>query len=484
MGDIWSVGACPNGSYLFGTAVTYRLAKGDFTGAMTMSELITQLLGRRWRCDDCGQEHFVPTRWVMVADDAFGELPRFLPDDAHWLVVADEITWEVAGRKVAQGLRASGRSVRDLVLPTPLSATDAMANFLSERWTTETQKTIAVGSGTLNDLVKWVASQKGVPYIAVPTAASVNGYTSPIAALTVQGIKRTMPCHPPEGVMTEPSVVASAPLTMTAAGYADLMSKLVADLDWQMAHWLWGEPYCPLPRRLVAFVDDWDLLDLRRIASGDQNAIVHLLMALILSGIGMTIAGSSAPSSGGEHLLSHWWDMQIERQQRPPALHGLQVGIGTLVALALYDLLLATEPSEWHPSPDEGRPPSERMGEFRERYGEKAEAVMAEFAAKWLPTERAETVRRKMAADWDAWRERLRNQLPSVAEHRRRLETIGAATSPQQIGISMGELKAAILHAREIRRRWTILDTAFLVGILPDRLDEVLQRCGFQETPS
>jgi glycerol dehydrogenase-like iron-containing ADH family enzyme len=89
-----------------------------------------------------------------------------------------------------------------------------------------------------------------------------------------------------------------------------------------------------------------------------------------------------------------------------------------------------------------------------------------------------------MAADWDAWRERLRNQLPSVAEHRRRLETIGAAISPQQIGISTGELKAAILHAREIRRRWTILDTAFLVGILPDRLDEVLQRCGFQETPS
>ncbi|MFA0751888.1 MAG: hypothetical protein SLRJCFUN_002291 [Candidatus Fervidibacter sp.] len=449
-----------------------------------MKEAYSQLLGRRWRCDECGREHFVPTRWVMVEENAFAQLLQFVPEDANLFVIADEITWEVAGRKVAQGLRASGRSVRDLVLPVPLSATDAMANFLSERWKTQTQKAIAVGSGTLNDLVKWVASQRGVSYISVPTAASVNGYTSPIAALTVQGIKRTMPCHPPEGVMTEPSVIASAPLAMTAAGYADLMSKTVADLDWQLARWLWDEPYCPLPRRLVAFADEWDLRYLQRIASGDPNAVTNLLMALLLSGIGMTIAGSSAPSSGGEHLLSHWWDMQAERQQRVPALHGLQVGIGTLVALALYDLLLATEPSDWHASPDESRPPSERMGEFAERYGEKAEGVMAEFAAKWLSTERAEAVRQKMAANWDAWRERLQSQLPSVAEHRRRLEAVGAATSPQQLGIPMDELKAAVLHAREIRRRWTILDTAFLVGILPERLDEVLQRCGFQTTPS
>ncbi len=447
-------------------------------------ETMTRLLGQCRRCDECGQEHRVPTRWVKVAEGAFAELPRYLPGDANLFVVADEITWEVAGRRVAQILRASGHPVCDLVLPIPLFAEEATANALMERWAAGTQRAVAVGSGTLNDLVKWVATQKGVPYLAVPTAASVNGYTSPIAALTVQGVKRTIPCQPPEGVLAEPSVVASAPSAMTAAGYADLMSKLVADLDWQMSHWLWGEPYCPLPRRLVAFVDEWDLARLQRLASGDQNAIADLLIALILSGVGMTIAGSSTPSSGGEHLLSHWWDMQAQRHHRHPALHGLQVGIGTLVALALYDLLLSTEPNDWHPTSDERRPPSERVDEFVERYGEKAEAVMAEFAAKWLSAERAESVRTKMAANWDEWRERLRSRLPSVAEHRRRLETVGAATSPEQIGVTMGELTAAILHAREIRRRWTILDTAFLVGILPDRLGEVLERCGFLTTPS
>ncbi len=140
-----------------------------------------------------------------------------------------------------------------------------------------------------------------------------------------------------------------------------------------------------------------------------------------LLGMGMTIAGSATPSSGGEHLISHWVEMKARWEGREPALDGLQVGTGTLVLLALYELWVETDPSDWHPNPDELLPPSER----------------------------------------------------------KQLATVGAATHLHGIGVSLDELGAAIVPAREIHRRWTILDTPYLVGLRPERLDEVLARCGW-----
>lgn len=187
-----------------------------------MKVTATDYLGRRWRCAACGQARSVPTRWVEVAEGALAHLPDTIPADATPLVVADEIAWEVAVRTVAHLLQSACPSVRTVVLPIALHATDKTAEFLMERWSTDITTALAVGSGAVNDVVKWGATQRAVPYIAVPTAASVNGYTSPIAALTVDGVKGTLPCHPPIGVLAEPRTVASAPSAMTAAGYADL----------------------------------------------------------------------------------------------------------------------------------------------------------------------------------------------------------------------------------------------------------------------
>lgn len=187
-----------------------------------MKVTATDYLGRRWRCAACGQARSVPTRWVEVAEGVLAHLPDTIPADATPLVVADEIAWEVAVRTVAHLLQSACPSVRTVVLPIALHATDKTAEFLTERWSTDITTALAVGSGAVNDVVKWGATQRAVPYIAVPTAASVNGYTSPIAALTVDGVKGTLPCHPPIGVLAEPRTVASAPSAMTAAGYADL----------------------------------------------------------------------------------------------------------------------------------------------------------------------------------------------------------------------------------------------------------------------
>lgn len=447
-----------------------------------MPTQIADLLGKRWICQECGREHFVPTKWVRVGEgelDYLRVLRREVDVGKVALVVSDEITFTVAGRRVAEILRESEWQVKEVVLPLPLHATNKVAQQLVENWSPETVIALAVGSGTINDLVKWAASQMGTTYIAVPTAASMNGYTSPISALMIDGFKRTQPCRPPEGVLTEPSVVASAPQKMTASGYADLMSKTVADVDWQISNLLWGEPYCPLPLKLVTNFDSQLQENLTALARNEPNAVVKLLEALIASGMGMTVVGSSTPSSGAEHLISHWLEMKATREGKEPALHGLQVGIGTLVALNLYQILLETKPSDWNPCEEELKHPFEREGGFVERYGEVAERVKTEFAAKWLSREQANEAREKLAKHWSRVQEIVNSTWVPPELHRQRLATIGAATHPQEIGVSLDEIREAILHAREIRRRWTILDTAYLVGILPSQLDGVLKRCGW-----
>lgn len=447
-----------------------------------MALFFSDFLGRKWECGDCGREHFVPTKWVNISEGAFAILPKLVSQIGHnqvAVVVADEITWKVAGGEVVNLLKEAKWLVCEIVLPLPLHATDEVANRLLNLWACDTSLAFAVGSGTINDLVKWVATQMKTPYISVPTAASMNGYTSPISALLIQGFKRTQPCQPPEGILTEPKIVASAPQKMTAAGYADLMSKTVADVDWQISNLLWGEHYCPLPRKLVAEADVWLQKHLANLAKGEPKAVTGLLEALLLSGIGMTIAGSSTPSSGAEHLISHWLEMKAISEGKEPALHGLQVGVGTLVALTVYEMLLETEPRDWLPTEDELRTPDLRKDEFESRYGAISERVLTEFSAKWLSRERAEEAREKLAKNWERVREIVTSTWVPPEVHRQRLAVLGAATTPQEIGVSVDEIREAILHAREIRQRWTVLDTAYLVGLLPKCVDEVLKRCSW-----
>ncbi|RKY59903.1 MAG: hypothetical protein DRP94_02195 [Candidatus Latescibacterota bacterium] len=428
----------------------------------------SEKLGRRWACA-CGREHFLPTRWVDVGYGALERIPEQLEGwRGEVLLVADEATYEAAGRRVALVLREGRFGVRELVFPLPLKATEEVATHLLGRVGGEAGL-VAVGSGTVNDIVKWAAHRAGRPYIVVPTAASMNGYTSPVAALLTRGVKRTVPSSPPVGVSCDPEVVASAPGDMAPAGYADLRSKAVADLDWWISGRLFGEHYCPLPREAVGFWEG-ELKDrLQGIREGGPDAVGVLLMALLDSGFGMTVAGTSSPASGGEHLISHWLDMTAPLQGRGTALHGAQVGVGTLIASALYGMLLDSDPGEWSSNLEL---PSEE--ELRDRYGPYADEVEAELRKK--TPEGSEDLLRKLAEAWEEVREEIVRRWVPPDLLRRELGEAGAPIGPEELGTTYDLLRDALLYGREVRGRWTVLDTAYLVGLLPSRADEVLER--------
>ncbi|MEO5739814.1 MAG: iron-containing alcohol dehydrogenase, partial [Vicinamibacterales bacterium] len=169
------------------------------------------------------------------------------------VIVADADTFNVAGRAVQDSLRAAG-----VVAQPPFIFTDphlyaqyAFVDNLDAWMATHQAIPIAVGSGTINDLVKLAAHHAGRPYMAVATAASMDGYTAFGASITKDGSKQTFECPAPVAVVADLDVISAAPPELNAAGYADLLAKNTAGADWIVADVLNIEPIDATAWRLV-----------------------------------------------------------------------------------------------------------------------------------------------------------------------------------------------------------------------------------------
>lgn len=197
---------------------------------------------------------------------------------------------------------------------------------------------VAIGSGTIHDLTRYAATEYDIPFVSVPTAASVDGFAANVAALTWDGLKRTIPAASPTWILADTDIFGRAPARLTASGVADMLGKYTAILDWRISHLVTGEyiceEICELEERALRDVDH--VLD--DIRYGDADAMEKLMYALILSGLAMQMAGNPRPVSGAEHMVSHLWDMAVMTPELD-ALHGEKVGVGLVLVTDYYKQL-------------------------------------------------------------------------------------------------------------------------------------------------
>lgn len=186
---------------------------------------------------------------------------------------------------------------------------------------------IGIGGGKALDTAKYVAFLAGLPYLAVPTSLSNDGFCSPQASLTLDGKRRSLPAALPQGVILDVEVCLEAPKSLWLSGVGDLVSKLTAVADWKLAFHNRGEPVDDL----AALLSDATVYQFLAAPDCDASGTALLGTALMLNGIAMEICGSSRPASGSEHLLSHALDARSAR----PRLHGLQVGVATYICSRL-----------------------------------------------------------------------------------------------------------------------------------------------------
>ena len=430
------------------------------------------------------------TRQVTIAAGALASVADVFEGsfgDRTAVVVADENTFALAGEEVQERLEAAGcKTVEPYVFPgrPMLYAGYSNIETLVEALKQHDAIPVAVGSGTLNDIVKRAAHECDRPYLCVGTAASMDGYTSFGASISKDGRKQTLTCPAPRAVLGDVDILVKAPAWMTASGYADLLCKVTAGADWIVADALGTEEIHPRAWSLVHdHLREWTA-NPAELRAGDGDAMDRLMEGLVMAGLAMQVAVSSRPASGAEHMFSHLWEMEgLGHDEDPPLSHGFKVGVGSIAVAALYERVLQRDLSDLDVEGIVDNWPA--WEEVEQGVWEThtvpglGEYAVEESRAKYVSAEELRERLELLCGLWPELRGRLEAQLMSADELRETLRAAGCPTSPEEIGLSWQDFRATYTRARTIRRRYNVLDLAVETGIFEECVEELFAPGGF-----
>lgn len=293
----------------------------------------------------CGRSHELETQAAIVESGCLGKFEEYLSQygiSGFRVVIYDENTYK------AQGVIRPAADQEIVLDPDHLHANEIGVGLVMDQLSEQAQVLVAIGSGTIHDITRYCAYLRGIPFVSCPTAASVDGFCSSVAAMTWEGAKKTLTAVAPMLVLADTRVIAGAPIHLARSGFGDMIGKYIALADWRMAHALTGEFYCERIAGIMEQATGAVLDSAPGIAAGEESAFEKLIYGLLLSGIAMQMMGNSRPASGGEHHISHCIEMgPDELGIRSDALHGEKVGVGTLMAAAEYHRLARLPADSW-----------------------------------------------------------------------------------------------------------------------------------------
>jgi len=407
---------------------------------------------------------------VTIGENAVENLEQFCEAQGmtRFLLVADGNTYPVLGGKVEQALKGRGWDVRSMVFGDPVVVPDEEFIFQVLLQADQVERTyLAVGSGTLTDITRIVSHRTRCCFISLPTAPSVDGFTSPSASLVVRRIKTTVMAQPPAAVFADLGTLAAAPQAMIAAGYGDILGKAIALADWRLGHLLWDEPYdAGIAARVRATLDTCiEATD--EIGHASPEGIRKLMYALVDSGLCMVDYGSTRPAAGTEHHMSHYLEMKLLRERRPAVLHGAKVGMCSQYPAELYARLRqvgrteAVKRLEAATLPDRAA----EVERIREAYGPVAESVILE-QAPFLDMDAVgfDRLRQRILAHWDDI-QALAAAVPAPERLADLLQRVGGATRPAELGLGEDEVRQAFANAHYLRNRFTIRKLGRILGL-------------------
>ncbi len=382
-------------------------------------------------------------------------------------LVADRNTYPILGHSVQACLQSLGCQVRLTILEgTPLLAGgDAVLQLFVQSEPEVPEAFVSVGSGTITDIVRFVSYHLHRPFISFPTAPSVDAYSSPTSPLIVSGVKQSFPGQLPLAIFAHLPTLYQAPAEMVAAGFGDMLGKYTALADWKLGNLLWDEPY----RQDIA-AQAWQdlslcLTHLDAIAARQPSGIQALMNSLFRSGLNMAREGSSRPASGAEHHLAHYWEMRLLWEDRPPILHGLKVGIGTLYAADLYAALRQVERSQVETWAAQASPPDpdRSIQEIRRLYDLGAERVISEqqkFLA--LDTPAWNRLKQRVLNSWDEIQS-IASTVPPRAEMEGYLSEAHIPLEPARLGLTEKDIQLGLSASHYLRDRLTVAKLMYLL---------------------
>jgi len=426
---------------------------------------------------DCSCHHDEPTQDVYIGRNLLPRIPSFIEGRGlgrRCVLVADNITYEVAGRSVHDILVKAGFDVipcvvhrEEEMLPDETACGEVLLSILPE-----TEFLISVGSGSVTDITRINATRAKLPFVSVATAPSMDGYTSVTTPLLLRQVKIQRVGVCPDVIVCDLDVLATAPLAMAASGVGDVLGKYVANADWLLGNIINGEPYCPMCSSLVLGAAAKIIDNVDEIAHKTEKGMRALIEALILSGLSILIMGNSRAAASIEHNIAQYWEMQLVQRGTIPPKHGASVGVATLLVWPFF-LRFAQE--------DISTLDLERIKQNR---------ISREDREKWMihayGEEGGATIMRENPGDFLTWEEQERRirvaqerfpeikavieAMPPQADVVNTLRTLHGDLTPADEAIPADLLDLSLRCGKDYRTRYTLMKLLDECGLLEEYL--------------
>ena len=404
------------------------------------------------------------------------------------IIVADENTWKVAGADAQKSLDEAG------IVSYP-AYVFASEDFYAEWKHVETLKAhlepidavaIAVGSGVINDTVKYVSYLLGRKYMCVGTAASMDGFTAYGSSITKDGNKQTFDCPAPFGFVLDSGIAAEAPKELAASGYADLIAKIPAAADWMIADAVGSEKIDEFAWGLVQDGLKEALADPAAVRAGDVEKTQALADGLLMSGFAMQAIQSSRPASGAEHQYSHCWDMEDLCYDGKHVSHGFKVGIGTLMSTAEIEFLLEKdlENLDVDACVEAWKSWDEMENEIREILDGKPGHIargIAEAKGKYVDKDGLRNQLEALKAAWPELKVKITDKIIPFAQVRENLKLVGAPYEPEMIGVTRERFRKTVSYIPYMRNRFTNIDVIYRLGLMDEFIERMFGKGGVWE---
>lgn len=425
----------------------------------------------------CGKEHSVPIKYIHIGDKALDFLPTILTSNCFHkpFFLYDSTTIQVAGSEISRRMEQNSLAYQRYILPEqePVPDENTLGKILINL-DASCDILIGVGSGTINDLCRFISYKLRIPYMIITTAPSMDGYASNVAPLIVNHMKTTYEAHVPFAILGDTALLKDAPMKMIAAGIGDILGKYTCLCDWEIAHTITGEYHCKMIEDLVRKSLTTVVSYIPEAESKNPKAMISIMDALVLSGIAMSFAGNSRPASGSEHHLSHYWEMMFLFKGMPPILHGTKLGIGTIAVLKAYELLMSREINfERAATHAKGYSASDWEAFMKKAYLDAADSVIElERRSRKNSPENVLFRLQLLKKNWDRIKE-ITEKLPSADTVSRYLSRLGAPIAPMTVGIDKETFINGFLAAKELRNRFGLLQILYDLGLSREIAEEV-----------
>ena len=399
---------------------------------------------------ECGRDHELRTKLVVCEYGALKNFEKYM--DACGLtgpraVIYDTNTYRLPGLTHV-------RAEQEIVLEAQgLHSEKGLIENMMTMLTGKPGLMVAVGGGTLMDFARYSAWKLGIPFVAVPTIVSSDGFTADICSIIIDGQKKSIPMQAADAVICDMDVVAGAPMFLTIAGVQDILAKYVSIADWKIAHMVSGEYFCEKVCAMAQEALDIMARCAKELAEDKAPDFEAMAYTQMLSGLTMQILSNSRAASGAEHLVAHLVEMKPRGFEHAHGLHGECVGVGTLMCAQAYHKLAERESVEVRPYA-----PLDSQW-VREVFGPLADGVIKENENDVLKTFPPENIK----AHWREIREVIAS-IPSYEELDALYAKIGAKHTLAELGIDESVRGEFLDISSAIRNRLTLARMTRLIA--------------------